>query len=307
MHHIFILCLHSGRRKGFQPCFIQIFAGPAARFVDLAHRHHQAFADFRFQFVQFVFRGSQTVNLFTDGRFVQRVLPSRFRDEIRQGGAGVAVGVCQIDFQRITHTRSYFCRNGYPLFIFLSVELPGISHQPTVQGTEDAVVQPHAFWHINLCERSRCCLFHYLPIYPERIDNCTYTAANLYPKLQPVSRMDCLIQFHHRFGTVIVQFLHAPDQHPPVIGTAVAHHQAALMFFQIGRGEIPVKNLLDVCQILCRHFVGSAFVTVHGPAVRVHNHRHVFRPFHAAFNLIRDDAGFNHLRQNPQCVQILRA
>ena len=79
------------------------------------------------------------------------------------------------------------------------------------------------------------------------------------------------------------------------------------MFFQIGRSEIPVKNLLDVSQILRRHFVGPAFVAVHGPAVRVHHHCHVFRPFHAAFNFIRDDAGFDHLRQYPQCVQILRA
>ena len=235
------------------------------------------------------------------------MLTGRFCNKIRQAGAGVAIAVSQHNLQRAAHVCRYCCCNGNAFFIFFTVELSGISHQFAVQGAEDPIVQPYTFRHVNFCQRSRCRRFCHSPVDPQRSNGSADPSAHFYPEFQTVSGMDCFIYLNNCFGMIFVQLLYASYQHTPVIGTAVTHHQAALMSFQISCCKIPVEDLLDVSQIFFRHFVSAAFVTVHSPAVSVHHHCHVFRPFHAAFDFIGYYAGFDHLGQHPQRVQVLRA
>ena len=199
------------------------------------------------------------------------------------------------------------CRNRNPFFVFFTVKLSGIRHQLTVKRPENTVIQAHSFGHVDFRQSSRRRGFHNSPVDPQAINHSANPSANFNPEFKAVSRMNRFIQLYHSFGMIFIQFLHTAYQHAPVVGTAVTHHQAALVFFQISSRKIPVENLLNIGQVLFRHFICAAFVTVHGAAVRINYHCHILRPLHTAFDFIGDNACVNHLWQNTQRVQIFRA
>ena len=99
------------------------------------------------------------------------------------------------------------------------------------------------------------------------------------------------------------------DQHPPVVGTPVAHHLASALLQQMRRGKTPIKDLFEVAQVFPGYMVilriGNC--TVNRPTISIDNHCNVFGPFHPALDFKTDHSCLNQLRHEFNGLKITRA
>ena len=132
-------------------------------------------------------------------------------------------------------------------------------------------------------------------------------SADFYPNFDDIADCQWSFQFHDQtpFPGQIAD--NPPDQHPPVVGTPVAHHLPGVLAEQMGGGESPVENLFQFPQVLRRSpvIIRIGISPVNRTPIGVHHHGHIFRALHASFDFQAGHASLDIFRHHFDRLKIL--